>query len=138
MTSWGWARYCSKQIHVKDCNKCIKICASSWSLSKVTKRVLPNKFNKQVNSTCFKTIYSKKWLDDDDKHDNDYSNYNAFTNSINIIIWLYLLHAVHPDVLYDSQGIRIIQSNTSFLLLKYTYIQGHVFQLRGAIIRPLP
>ena len=24
------------------------------------------------------------------------------------------------------------------LLLKYTYIQGHMFQLRGAIIRPLP
>jgi len=28
-----------------------------------------------------------------------------------------LLNAVHPDVLFDSQGIRIIQSNTSFLLL---------------------
>ena len=23
MTSWGWARYCSKHVHVKDCNKCI-------------------------------------------------------------------------------------------------------------------
>ena len=37
-----------------------------------------------------------------------------------------------------SQGIRIIQSNTSFLLLKYTYIQGYMFQLLGAIIRLLP
>jgi hypothetical protein len=34
-------------------------------------------------------------------------------------------------------GIRIIQSNTSFLLLKYTYIQGYMFQLHRAIIRPL-
>jgi len=41
------------------------------------------------------------------------------------------LNAVHPDVLSDSQGIRIIQSNTSFLFLKYTYIQGYMFQLRG-------
>ena len=24
MTSWGWARYCSKHVHVEDCNKCIK------------------------------------------------------------------------------------------------------------------
>jgi len=39
-------------------------------------------------------------------------------------------------VLFDSQGIRIIQSNTSFLLLKYTYIQGYMFQLRGAIRNP--
>jgi len=31
------------------------------------------------------------------------------------------LNAVHPDVLFNSQGIRI-QSNTSFLFLKYTYI----------------
>jgi hypothetical protein len=38
---------------------------------------------------------------------------------------------------YVIQGIRIIQSNTSFLLLKYTYIQGYIFHLRGAIIRPL-
>jgi len=38
----------------------------------------------------------------------------------------------------NSQGIRIILSNTSFLLLKYTYIQGYMFQLRRAIIRPLP
>jgi hypothetical protein len=30
-------------------------------------------------------------------------------------------NAVHLDVLFDSQGIRIIQSNTSFLLLKYTF-----------------
>jgi len=35
----------------------------------------------------------------------------------------FFLKAVHPDVLFDSQSIRIIQSNTSFLLLKYTYIQ---------------
>jgi hypothetical protein len=48
------------------------------------------------------------------------------------------LNAVHPDVLFDSQGIRIIQSNTSFLLLKYTYIQGYMFQLHTAIIRLLP
>ena len=48
------------------------------------------------------------------------------------------LNAVHPDVLFDSQGIRIIQSNTSFLLLKYTYIQRYMFQLHGAIIRTLP
>jgi len=48
------------------------------------------------------------------------------------------LNAVHPDVLFDSQGIRIIQSNPSFLLLKYTYIQGYMFQLHTAIIRPLP
>ena len=34
-----------------------------------------------------------------------------------------------------SQGIRIIQSYSSFLLLKYTYIQGYVFQLRGVIIK---
>jgi len=34
---------------------------------------------------------------------------------------------------YVIQGIRIIQSNTSFLLLKYTYIQGYMFQLRGAL-----
>jgi hypothetical protein len=34
----------------------------------------------------------------------------------------------------DSQGIRIIQSNTSLLLLKYTYIQSYMFQLRGAIM----
>ena len=26
---------CSKHVHVEDCNKCIKICASSWSLAKV-------------------------------------------------------------------------------------------------------
>jgi len=39
---------------------------------------------------------------------------------------------------YLIQGIRIIQSNTSFLLLKYTYIQGYMFQFHGAIIRPLP
>ena len=38
----------------------------------------------------------------------------------------------------STQGIRFILSNTSFLLLKYTYIQGYIFQLRGAIIRPLP
>jgi len=44
------------------------------------------------------------------------------------------LNAVHPDVLFDSQGIRIIQPNTSFLLLKYTYIQGYMFRLRGTII----
>jgi hypothetical protein len=43
-----------------------------------------------------------------------------------------------PLFILDSQGIRIIQSNTSFLLLKYTYIQGYMFQLREAIIRPLP
>ena len=48
------------------------------------------------------------------------------------------LNAVHPDVLFDSQGMRIIQSNTSFILLKYAYIQGYMFQLRGAIIGPLP
>jgi hypothetical protein len=30
-------------------------------------------------------------------------------------------------------GIRIIQSNTSFLLLKYIYIQCYMFQLRRAI-----
>ena len=35
------------------------------------------------------------------------------------ITWL---NAVHPDVLFNTHGIRIIQSNTSFLLLKYTYI----------------
>jgi hypothetical protein len=34
------------------------------------------------------------------------------------------LGAVHPDLLFDSQGIRIIQSNTLLLLLKYTYIQA--------------
>jgi len=39
---------------------------------------------------------------------------------------------------YLIQGIGIIQSNTLFLLLKYTYIQCYMFQLRGAIIRPLP
>jgi len=50
----------------------------------------------------------------------------------------HLLHAVRPDVSFDSQGIRIIQSNTSFLLLQYTYLRGCMFQLRGAIIRPLP
>jgi len=38
---------------------------------------------------------------------------------------------------YVIQGIRIFQSNTSVLFLKYTYIQGYVFQLHGAIIRPL-
>jgi hypothetical protein len=36
------------------------------------------------------------------------------------------------------QGIRIIQSNRSFLLFKYTYMQGYMFRLREAIIRPLP
>ena len=41
LTSWGWARYCSK--HVEDCNKCtlkkkLKNCASSWSLAKVILR----------------------------------------------------------------------------------------------------
>jgi hypothetical protein len=35
---------------------------------------------------------------------------------------------------YLLQGIRIIQSNTSFLLLKYTYIQDYMFQLRGVIV----
>jgi len=35
LTSWGWARYCSKHVHVVDCNKCIKIYASSWSLAKL-------------------------------------------------------------------------------------------------------
>jgi hypothetical protein len=25
----------SKHVHVEDCNKCVKICASSWSLAKV-------------------------------------------------------------------------------------------------------
>ena len=49
-----------------------------------------------------------------------------------------LFNAVHPDVLFDSQGIRSIQCNTSFLLLKYTYIQSYMFQLYTAIIRPLP
>ena len=49
-----------------------------------------------------------------------------------------VLDAVHPDVLFDSQCIRIFQSNTLFLSLKYPYIQGYMFQLRGAIIRPLP
>jgi hypothetical protein len=39
---------------------------------------------------------------------------------------------------YLIQGIRNVQSNTSFLLLKYTYIQGYTFQLQGAIISPLP
>jgi hypothetical protein len=34
LTSWGWARYCSKHVHVEDCNKCIKICTSCWSLAK--------------------------------------------------------------------------------------------------------
>jgi len=38
----------------------------------------------------------------------------------------------------NTQGMRIIQSNTSFILLKYAYIQGYMFQLRGAIIGPLP
>jgi hypothetical protein len=28
LTSWGWARYCSKHEHVESCNKCTKICAS--------------------------------------------------------------------------------------------------------------
>jgi hypothetical protein len=37
-----------------------------------------------------------------------------------------------------QQGMWIIQSNTSFLLLKYTYIQGYMFQLHAAIIRTLP
>jgi len=37
----------------------------------------------------------------------------------------------------QSQGVRIIQSNTSFLLLKYTYIQGYMFQVHRAIIRPV-
>jgi len=32
---------------------------------------------------------------------------------------------------YLIQGIIIIQSNTLFLLLKYTYIQGYMFQLHG-------
>jgi hypothetical protein len=32
---------------------------------------------------------------------------------------------------YLIQGIRITQSNTQFLLLKYTYIQGYIFQLFG-------
>ena len=38
MTSWWWARRCSK--HVEDCNKRIikqKNCASSWSFTKVMK-----------------------------------------------------------------------------------------------------
>jgi hypothetical protein len=35
LISWGWARFCSKHVHVEDCNKRIKICASSWSLAKV-------------------------------------------------------------------------------------------------------
>ena len=64
------------------------------------------------------------------------------------------VNAVHLDVLFNSQGIRIIQSDTSFLLLKqgiriiqsdtsflllkHTYIQGYMFQLRGAIMTPLP
>jgi len=39
--------------------------------------------------------------------------------------------------LFYLEGIRIILSNTSFLLLKYTYIQGYVFQLLGAIIRAI-
>jgi hypothetical protein len=39
---------------------------------------------------------------------------------------------------YVIQGIRIIQPNTSFLLLKYAYIHGYMFQFQGAIIRPLP
>jgi len=34
------------------------------------------------------------------------------------------VNAVHPDVLFDSQGIKIIQSNTSFVLLKYTCLIG--------------
>jgi len=42
------------------------------------------------------------------------------------------------QICYLLQGIRIIQSNTSFLLLQYTYMQGYMFRLRGAIIRPLP
>jgi len=32
LTSREWARYCSKHVHVEDCNKCIKICALGWSL----------------------------------------------------------------------------------------------------------
>jgi hypothetical protein len=31
LTSWGWARYCSKHVHVEERN----ICASNWSLAKV-------------------------------------------------------------------------------------------------------
>jgi hypothetical protein len=57
---------------------------------------------------------------------NDYSNYNAFTNSINITIWLYLLNAIHPDVLFDSQGIIIIQSNTIFIVKIHLYTRLHV------------
>jgi len=33
-----WARYCSKHVHVEDCNKCIKICASSCLSAKVILR----------------------------------------------------------------------------------------------------
>ena len=39
--------------------------------------------------------------------------------------------------LFYLERIRIILSNTSFLLLKYTYIQGYMFQLLGAIIRAI-
>jgi len=66
------------------------------------------------------------------------ADHALFMSSLRMSGAILPLNAVHPDVLFDSQGITIIQSNTSFLLLKYTYIQGYIFQLRGAIIRPLP
>jgi hypothetical protein len=53
-------------------------------------------------------------------------------------VGVYYMHGTVRSLCNMSQGIRIIQSNTSFLLLKYTYIQGYMFQLRGAINRPLP
>jgi hypothetical protein len=59
----------------------------------------------------------------------------TFTCTINRCLQF---NAVHLDVLFNSQGIRIIQFNTSFLLLKFTYTRGYMFQLREAIIRPLP
>ena len=45
----------------------------------------------------------------------------------------YRLTLFIPMFFFNSQVIRIIQSNTSFLLLKYTYMHGYMFRL----IRPL-
>ena len=48
MTFWGWARYCSKHVHVEGCNKCIEICASSLSLAKVILRCTVSEILKKI------------------------------------------------------------------------------------------
>jgi len=42
-------------VHVEDCNKCIKICASSWSLAKVILRYTVNEIKKIVKN-CLSSL----------------------------------------------------------------------------------